>query len=136
VTGGVHLVGGGRGGDLRVWRAFLAEATARAARAPAGPPVVDEEVAEELEGLTVADGLGVVPFSVGVHAAQWGTLNRMGAAVELGPVPSGAAIDEDTAIVVRGDAIEVVGTGDACWVAPATGGVHVRREVSSSSRSR
>ena len=119
VSAGVHLVGGGWGGDARVWRAFVAEAAERAGGAPriavmsvrdgeeqlpaaerirelvalgrpyagysagsaiaasraliggwlapGGHPVVDREVAEELDGLTVRDGLGLVPFSVDVH---------------------------------------------------------------------
>jgi cyanophycinase len=106
-------------------------------RAPAGHPVVDEDVAEGLEGLAVQGGLGLVPFSVDVHAAQWGTLNRLITAVEVGLAPEGVAIDEDTAVLVREGAVEVVGTGNAWWVTPAAAdGVHVRREASSSNRDR
>lgn len=239
VSGGVHLVGGGWGGDARVWRAFVAEASARAAssrpriavlavrdgdeqdhaakliaavgaagafepvvvavregeriapgtladdlhgvlvgggltpayldavrpaaeriralvaagapyagysagsaiaasrallggwRAPDGRPVVDEDFAEDREGLAVEEGLGLVPFSVDVHAAQWGTTTRLATAVETGLVPEGVAIDEDTAVLVRGGRIEVVGTGNAWWIRPAEGGVLLRREAAS-----
>jgi len=236
VSGGVHLVGGGWGGDARVWRAFVAEAAARASsappriaviavrdgdeqdhaaklvaavraagafepvvvavregeriapdalpdglhgvlvgggltpayldavlpaadrvralvaagtpyagysagsaiaasrallagwRAPDGRPVLDEDFAEDREGLAVEQGLGLVPFSVDVHAAQWGTTTRLATAVETGLVPEGVAIDEDTAVLVRDGRAEVVGTGNAWWIRPAEGGVLLRRE--------
>jgi cyanophycinase len=235
VSGGVHLVGGGWGGDPRVWTAFTAEAAARSGRArprvvvvavrdgdeqehaakllaaveaaasvdpvvlalregdrldpgaipadvdgvlvgggltpayadavaPAaariralvadgvpyagfsagsaiapvralvagwrhlGRPVLDEEVAEERDELAVVDGIGLVPFAVDVHAAQWGTTSRLLVAVEAGLVPDGVAVDEDTAVVVQGGAARVVGTGSAWWASPAAGGVLVRRE--------
>jgi cyanophycinase len=97
--------------------------------APSGHPVVDEEVAEDLEALAVQDGLGLVPFGVDVHAAQWGTLARLLVAVELGLVPRGVAIDEDTAVVVTDAGTEVVGRGSAWWVDPGASGVQVRREA-------
>jgi cyanophycinase len=97
-------------------------------RAPDGHPVVDEELGEDLEQVAVVQGIALVPFSVDVHAAQWGTLSRLITAVGAGLVPNGVAIDEDTAVVVQGGLVEVVGTGNAWWTAPADGGVHVRRE--------
>jgi cyanophycinase len=97
--------------------------------APSGHPVVDEEVAEDLDDLAVVDGVGLVPFAVDVHAAQWGTLARLLVAVELGLVPRGVAIDEDTAVVLRDGAAEVVGRGSAWWVDPGDSGVLVRREA-------
>ena len=238
MSGGVHLVGGGWGGDARVWRAFVAEAGARASgtpriavvavrdgdeqdhaaklitavtgagavepvvlalregerlapdalpddlhgvlvgggltpayreavlpaadrlralvadgapyagfsagsaiaasrallggwRAPDGRPVLDEDFAEDHEGLAVEEGLGLVPFAVDVHAAQWGTTTRLATAVEAGLVQGGVAIDEDTAVLVRDGRTEVVGTGNAWWVRPADGGVLLRREAGS-----
>ena len=100
-------------------------------RAPDGRPVVDEEVAEDLEGITVLPGLDLVPFAVDVHAAQWGTTTRLAAAVEAGLVQEGVAIDEDTALLVRDGRVEVVGTGNAWWVSAAEGGVLLRREPGS-----
>jgi cyanophycinase len=236
VTGGIHLVGGGWGGDPRVWSAFVAEATARAGgvpriavvsvrhgdeqdhaakliaavraagpvdpvvvaaregttiapdavpdgvdgvlvgggptpayldavlpvadriralvasghpyagfsagaaiaaasalvggwRAPSGHPVVDEEVAEALVQVTVRNGLGLVPFAVDVHAAQWGTLGRLIAAADSGLAPEGVAIDEDTAVLIRDRRVDVVGTGNAWWVTADGDGARVRRET-------
>jgi hypothetical protein len=48
------------------------------------------------------DGLGLGPFTVDVHAAQWGTLPRLIAAVDSGAVEHGVAIDENTAVNVDG----------------------------------
>jgi len=93
-----------------------------------GRPVLDEEVAEDRDELTVVDGIGLVPFSVDVHAAQWGTTSRLMTAVEAGLVGTGVAIDEATAVVVAPGATRVVGRGSAWWVDRAPGGVLVRRE--------
>jgi cyanophycinase len=93
-----------------------------------GVPVADAEVAEDLGPLTVRDGLGLTPITVDVHAAQWGTLGRLISAVEAGLVPGGAAIDEDTALVLRGDGSAVDGSGNVWWVDAADPGVTVRRE--------
>lgn len=80
--------------------------------------VCDEEAGEELDEVTVVAGLGLVPFSVDVHAAQWGTLSRLIAAASAGLVESGVAIDEHTAVVQRGGSgaedVSVVGAG-AAW---------------------
>ncbi|RKT31238.1 cyanophycinase [Microbacterium sp. AG1240] len=89
-----------------------------------GVEVGDEGASEELDELEVADGLGLVPFAIDVHAAQWGTLSRLVAAVDAGLVPEGYAIDEHTVVVVRDGVIDVVGAGAAWHVSP---GVTVRR---------
>ena len=89
-----------------------------------GVEVGDEGASEELDELTVAEGIGLVPFAVDVHAAQWGTLSRLVAAVDADVVPEGYAIDEHTALVVRGEQVEVAGSGAAWHV---TRGVTVRR---------
>ena len=85
--------------------------------------VVHEDCGEDLEVLTVATGLGVVPFLVDVHAAQWGTLNRLIHAV-LDPAGPGHgwAVDEATTLeVVDGVPVAVHGTGAATLVRSAGG---------------
>lgn len=94
-----------------------------------GLPVLAEEASEGLGPLTVRDGLGLVPFTVDVHAAQWGTLARLVAAVDAGLADWGVAIDEDTALVVRGDEEHVEGAGTAWWAEARDGEVAVRRET-------
>lgn len=126
VAAGVPYAGFSAGSAIAASRALLG-----GWRAPDGRPVVDEEVAEDLVGIGVEEGLGLVPFSVDVHAAQWGTLTRLVTAVETGLVPDGVAIDEDTAVLVRGGVPAVVGTGSAWWVRADGAGVHVRREPGS-----
>ncbi len=73
--------------------------------------VVDEECSEGLAWLTVAEGLGLVPFSVDVHASQWGNLARMIHATEQQQVDVGWAIDEDTLLHVEGQRLHVWGLG-------------------------
>lgn len=99
-----------------------------------GVAVCDGDAGEELEEVTVVDGLGLVPFAVDVHAAQWGTVSRLVAAVGAGLVDSGVAIDEHT--VVRWSGTDeaptaVEGRGAAWQVArggdPAQGSVLVTR---------
>ena len=91
-----------------------------------GVLVCDEDAGEELDELGVVAGLGLVPFSVEVHAAQWGTLSRLVAAVDAGLIASGFAIDEHTAVIWRGarDAgdVTIAGAG-AAW--------HVERDAGS-----
>src|SRR4051812_38498372 len=55
-------------------------------QAPGGAAVCPEEAGEDLDAVTIARGLGLVPFAVDVHAAQWGTLGRLVHAVEAGLV--------------------------------------------------
>lgn len=61
-----------------------------------GVPVCPEDAGEDLAELTVTDGLALVTATVDVHAAQWGTLARPGAAIAAGLVEFGLAIDENT----------------------------------------
>jgi cyanophycinase len=91
-----------------------------------GRVVCPPDAGEDLQEVSVVDGLGLVPFAVDVHAAQWGTLGRLCAAVAEGLVPAGVAVDEDTALVVEGDAITVVGAGAAHVVTAALPGTRVR----------
>ncbi len=90
-----------------------------------GRPVCGEDAGEDLDEVTVVPGLGRVSFAVDVHAAQWGTLPRAVAAVAAGLVPEARAVDEHTAVVVRDDAVEVHGIGQALVVTPSGDGVLV-----------
>jgi cyanophycinase len=89
-----------------------------------GVPVCPEESNEELDQVTVVDGIGLVGGAVDVHATQWGNLGRLVAAVEAGLVPHGVAIDECTTI---GPGRRVVGAGRVWQVSPAPDGVVVSR---------
>jgi cyanophycinase len=88
-----------------------------------------EENGEELDELTVADGLGLVDFAVDVHAVQWGNVTRTMMAVSSGAVERAVAVDESTVLVVAPDGSHTVnGVGQAWWVDPAPEGVTVRTE--------
>jgi len=93
-----------------------------------GVPIGDEHAGEELDDLAVRPGIGLVRFSVDVHAAQWGTVTRLVAAVDSGAVREGYAIDEHTALVVTPDAPEpsVRGVG-AAWHVGAGQTTSIRR---------
>jgi cyanophycinase len=92
-----------------------------------GVPVCPEDTGEDLEEIGVRPGLGLVPFGVDVHAAQWGTLPRMIAAVERGDVPRGVTIDENTLLEVHAQEARVSGLGQVRTVRRAEdGGVLVR----------
>ncbi|MFF1818571.1 Type 1 glutamine amidotransferase-like domain-containing protein [Kribbella sp. NPDC058245] len=80
--------------------------------------VIDSDLAEDLETLTILPGLGLVPFLVDVHAAQWGTLYRLTHAV-LATGIEGWAIDEGTVLIISSD-----GTPTVQGIGAAT---HVRR---------
>ncbi|MDQ1124304.1 Type 1 glutamine amidotransferase-like domain-containing protein [Microbacterium trichothecenolyticum] len=90
-----------------------------------GVEVASEDAAEELDELEVRDGLGLVPFAVDVHAAQWGTVSRLIAAVDAGLVAEGVAIDEHAAVIVSSGASTVRGPGHVWDVAAAASGVRV-----------
>src|SRR3954463_5588253 len=72
------------GAALREWDGVYAGFSAGAAGAGEkalvggwrlnGVDVCDSDFAEELEEVDVRPGLGLVPFTVDVHASQWGTL--------------------------------------------------------------
>ncbi|MFD8810268.1 hypothetical protein ACFV23_01875 [Streptomyces sp. NPDC059627] len=87
-----------------------------------GVPVCPPDTAEDLEEVEVRPGLGLVPFAVDVHAAQWGTLGRLVAAVSRGSVPYGVAIDENTVLEVTGATGRVGGRGRVHVVRPADTG--------------
>jgi cyanophycinase len=78
-----------------------------------GIPVGSEETGEDLDEVTVVEGLGLIELSVDVHAAQWGTLARIIAATEAGLIEGGVAIDEFTVLILGDDSVRVVGAGNA-----------------------
>jgi cyanophycinase len=90
-----------------------------------GVQVCPEETGEDLEEVTVVEGLGLVDLAIDVHAAQWGTLARLVAATESGLVPGGVAIDEFTALVVGDDGLRVAGAGSVWRVLDDPAGVIV-----------
>jgi cyanophycinase len=85
-----------------------------------------EETSEDEEQLAVRDGIGLVPFAIDVHAAQWGTVTRLMHAVRAGVVAEGIAIDEDTMLEVRDGTIGVHGLGGAWRVRRDGDGLHIR----------
>ncbi|MFC4396575.1 Type 1 glutamine amidotransferase-like domain-containing protein [Arthrobacter sedimenti] len=89
-----------------------------------GVEVCGEECSEGLDSVALRKGLGLVPFTVDVHAAQAGTLSRAVGAVAAGLAEWAVAIDEDTAVVVESagdEGYKVMGTGN-CWDIRGTGG--------------
>jgi cyanophycinase len=81
-------------------------------------PVCPEDASEDLEDVTVVNGIGLLDVTIDVHAAQWGTLSRLVAATAAGLSDGGMAIDEDTALTVGGDGLRVSGSGNVWRVAP------------------
>jgi cyanophycinase len=86
--------------------------------------VCPEDSNEDLDPVTVVDGIGLVGGAVDVHASQWGNLSRLAAAVGSGLVPHGIAIDECTTLGPGG---HVSGAGRVWRVSPAPDGVVVSR---------
>ena len=71
-------------------------------------------------------GLGLVPWTIDVHASQWGNLSRLVHALLEGGGERGFAIDEDTSLVVRDGGWTVAGAGFVYEVVRDGDGVHVR----------
>jgi hypothetical protein len=90
-----------------------------------GVEVGTESASEDLEQLTVAEGIGLIDLAVDVHAVQWGSVSRLIAAVEAGAVDGGVAIDEHTALIVSDGPLRVVGRGSVWKVTPDSGSVRV-----------
>jgi cyanophycinase len=88
-------------------------------------PVCPEDASEDLEEVAVEAGIGLVDVSIDVHAAQWGTLSRLVAAVEAGVVEGGLAIDEDTVLVIGDGGLVVSGAGSVWRVLQSDTGVLV-----------
>lgn len=65
-----------------------------------------------VDAVSMGPGMGFLPgVVVDQHFAQRGRLGRLLAALVLQPAMLGLGIDEDTAIVVKGDEFEVIGQG-------------------------
>lgn len=90
-----------------------------------GVVICPEETGEDLDELTIVEGLGLVDLAIDVHAAQWGTLSRLVAATEAGLVDGGVAIDEFTVLIVGDGDLRVEGAGSVWRVTPDTNGVLV-----------
>ena len=116
----------------RPYAGFSAGAAVAAARAvvggwrSAGVEMCPQDASEDLDEISLCDGLGLMPWTVDVHAAQWGTLPRLVHAVGLlGDGAAGIALDEDTAVHVGPAGQD--GSGGA--VVAGLGRVHVVRAV-------
>ena len=90
-----------------------------------GVPVCPEDAGEDIDEVTVAEGLGLVDLAIDVHAAHWGTLSRLVAATEAGLVDGGVAIDEFTVLIVGDGELRVEGAGSVWKVTTDTHGVVV-----------
>ena len=90
-----------------------------------GVEVSPEAGSEDLDEVTIEQGIGLVDVTVDVHAAQWGNLSRLIAATEAGLVDGGLAIDENTVLSVGEGALSVAGAGSVWRVSQADGGVLV-----------
>jgi cyanophycinase len=91
----------------------------------AGVPVCPPETAEDLDEVTIAEGIGLVDLAVDVHAAQWGTLSRLVAATEAALVDGGVAIDEGTVLVVNDEGLRIAGAGNVWRVLDDPAGILV-----------
>jgi len=90
-----------------------------------GVDVCPEETGEDLDEVTIIEGLGLVDLAIDVHTAQWGTLSRLVAATEAGLVDGGVAIDEFTVLIVGDGELRVEGSGSVWKVTPDDNGVLV-----------
>jgi cyanophycinase len=90
-----------------------------------GVEVSPQHGSEDLDEVTIEQGIGLLDVTVEVHAAQWGTLSRLIAATEAGLIEGGLAIDESTALVVGEGALNVVGAGSVWRVSQSEAGVLV-----------
>ena len=88
-------------------------------------PVSPYEAAQEIEQVTIAEGLGLVDLGIDIQAAQQGTLSRTIAACEAGMVDGAVAIDAHTSLIIRGGALAVVGRGSVWRISNDNGTVRV-----------
>jgi cyanophycinase len=119
VTGGLPYAGFSAGAALAATTAIVGGWTV------AGVVVCPEETNEDLGPVTVVQGIGLAEGAVDVHAAQWGTLGRLVAAVDAQLVKGGVAIDECTTLNLDGTHRAVAGAGRVWQVWPAADGVGV-----------
>lgn len=90
-----------------------------------GVAIAPEDVAEDLDDVTVLPGIGLVDVSIDVHVAQWGALSRLVAAAEAGLVDAGVGIDENTVLIAGSGALRVAGAGSVWRVTASEQGVLV-----------
>jgi len=91
-----------------------------------GIEIVDQDAAEDLDELTIEEGLGLIDVTVDVHAVQWGNLSRAIAAVDSGAVDEVIAIDEATVLAVGSGPLRASGAGTVWAVTKDDRGVLVR----------
>jgi cyanophycinase len=91
-----------------------------------GIEVVGRDAAEDLDELTIDDGLGLIDVTVDVHAVQWGNLSRAIAAVDSGALDELIAIDEATVLAVGSGPLRSGGAGTVWVVTKDDRGVLVR----------
>jgi cyanophycinase len=88
--------------------------------------IADENAGEDLDLLDVRNGLGLINFSIDVHATQWGTLSRLVHAVDAGVSQEGWAIDENTMLEISENKIEIFGAGNAYQIKRQNGGIIIK----------
>lgn len=91
-----------------------------------GVEIGQESAGEDLDELTIEDGLGLIDVTVDVHAVQWGNLSRAIAAVDSGGVGEVIAIDESTVLTVGMGPLRTAGAGSVWAVTKDERGVLVR----------
>lgn len=128
VAGGAPYVGFSAGAMVAGERALLGGYLS------GGRAVCEEGCSEGLDGLAVAPGLDLVPFTCDVHVTAAGTLGRALELVAAGLAPVAVGLDEDTCLRVpiggRAADGEVSGAGSVWLVEPGDGGsVVVRRRA-------
>jgi cyanophycinase len=100
----------------RFAQGLLVAGTSAGASAVSSTMVVggEAEVAPEMNAIRLAPGLGLLPgVVVDQHFAERGRIGRLLAALACNPRPLGLGLDEDTAAIVRGGRLRVLGSGAA-----------------------
>lgn len=95
-----------------------------------GRRVAPEIAGEGSTELDIREGLGLIGPSVETHADVQYLVGRAMAALQVGPMRTVAAIDEDTALVIDAASgrTRVAGLGRVAWVTTQTDGFGVRFE--------
>ncbi|MFE6734104.1 Type 1 glutamine amidotransferase-like domain-containing protein [Microbacterium sp. NPDC057650] len=124
VASGTPYLGFSAGAMIAAERAILG------GRLIGGVPVAPEGVAQRLDELTIAPGIGLVDVSVDVHVAQWGALSRLIAATEAGAIDGGVGLDESTSLIAGSDGLRIAGEGSVWRVSPGEDGVVVSSDRS------
>jgi cyanophycinase len=124
VTAGLPYLGFSAGAEIAPRRALVGGWRI------GGVAVTHEDNAEDLDEVTVVDGIGLLEHAVEVHTAQWGTLGRVLGAVEAGLVETALALDEDTLVILEAEAgagLQVRGEGAVHRLEARPDGVLVTR---------